>query len=261
MRSLFAVLSSLVLLIHVSNAVAVSQTKPHTFDELNLVWTANYGEEGEQVYTSSFSKTKWSVPVQVSSATERVFHSSATVAGDGSHWIVWVQTEKKKKLLYFSTGKEGQWSKPSQIITGMDDNRNVSIVIDSKGHPFIVWTGADKTYSDIFWSRIVQARWSTALKVHGNNKVPDVDPLLWNTDNGGIALSWQTFIDGQPVTAFLQWDGKSWVEKERRFMESHSAVQKLRSKSLPLLPKFIQELYKADFFYKDKYGTGTLPLI
>ena len=261
MRFLFAVFSSLVFLLFVRNAVAVSKEKPYTFDELNLVWTANYGEEGEQVYTSSFSKTKWSIPVQVSDAAEHVFHSAATVAGDGSHWVVWTQSEKKKKLLYFSTDKEGQWSKPSQIITGMDDNRNVTIAIDSEGQPFIAWTGVDKTYSDIFWSRIVHDAWSSARKVHGHNKVPDVDPVLWISDNGDITLSWQTFIDGRPVTAFVQWAGKSWVEKEQSFKEKHSAVQELRSKNLPQMPKFIQELYKAEFFYKDKYGTGTIPLL
>lgn len=259
MRSFFFIFSTLVFLLSVNNSIALSKEKPHTFDTLNLVWTANYGEEGEQVYTSSFAKKKWSIPVQISKTSEYVFHSTGTVAEDGSLWVVWTESEKKKKHLYFSTNKEGQWSKPSQIVTGMDDNRNVTIVTDSDGQPFLAWTGVDKKYSDIFWSRIVQGAWSIPLKAHDQNNVPDVDPALWFTADGDIALSWQTFTEGSPVTAFLQWDGKSWVKKKQRFRESHSKIQRLRSESLPLIPKFIQEQHKTEFFFKDKYGTGTIP--
>jgi hypothetical protein len=261
MRPFFAVFFSLVLLSFGVDAIAVTEGQKHKFDELNLVWTASYGEEGEQVYISTFNENNWSLPVQVSDASEHVLHSSATIAGDDSHWVVWVQSEKEKKLLYFSRYEKGQWSKPSQVFTGMNDNRQVTIAIDTKGQPLIAWTGVDESYSDIFWSRIVNDAWSTARKVHSNNKVPDVDPVLWTSDNGDITLSWQTFTDGSPVTAFLQWDGKSWVEKKQSFREAHSMVQKLRRESLPQVPKFIQEQFKAEFFYKDKYGTGSIPLI
>ena len=239
---------------------AWSKALPFHFDELSLIWTAAY-DKNEQVYFSTYKNNVWSVPIQISDCKSYVFQATGTIAEDGTIWVVWVQSNKKGNFLYSSTFKKENWSQPKRIITGMDDNRDPVLAIDSSGTPWIAWTAVDDKYSDIFWSRWTGAGWSGALKVHVDNEVPDVNPSLQTNATRDIELSWQTFSDGNPVAVSMQWDGTSWVENSMDFRKRNFVVQKMRSENLPYLPKFIQEPYKANFFYKDNFGAGTIPVI
>ena len=259
MISFYHIGCSILFSILMSGTITCAKEEPFQFDELSLIWTAAY-DEGEQVYFSSYQKNDWSIPVQISDGDSFVFHATGTIANDGSILVVWIQVDKKGKFLYSSTSNKDDWSKPAKIVTGMNDNREVVIAVDSSGVPWIAWTGVDDKYSDVFWSRWTGSGWSNARKAHADDNVPDVHPSLKTSESGDIQLSWQTFSDGNPIAVFLQWDGNTFVESSLNARQKNMKTHKRRTESLPHLPKFIQEPYKANFVYKDNYGTGIIPV-
>jgi hypothetical protein len=231
------------------------------FEKLSLIWTASYNDDDEQVFFSKYENKEWAVPVQVSDSKSYVLQAAGSIDRDGTTLVVWTQVDKKGYFLYFSRKKNDIWSKPEQINTGMSDNREPVMVADSTGLPILAWTGVDDNYSDVFWSRWTGTVWSKARKIHADDIVPDVNPSFRTNEIGDIELSWQTFSNENPVTVVLQWNGDTWVEGSLDTGQKKIATEKKRRDSLPQLPDFIQEQYKASFLYKDNYGTGKIPVI
>jgi len=257
MRSFCVISYCIIFVALVSADTTWSQVKSFEFDGLSLIWTADY-DKNEQVYFSDYKEDTWSAPIQISNSEFHVFHAAGAIAHDGTIWCVWTQVDKKGVFLYSATYVKDSWSKPAKIHTGMVDNRYVVIVMDSKDTPWIAWTAVDDTYSDVFWSRWNGTGWSMAHKAHSDDNVPDVKPLLKSNINGNIELSWDTFSDGNSVTVSLQWDGEAWIESSLDMRKKELVIEKRRSHSLPRLPKFIREHYKASFFYRDNHGAGAI---
>ncbi len=229
------------------------------FRALALIWIAPY-DGHDQVYYSQFRKGEWSIPLQVSHTKSFVFNVAGAIAGNGDVLLVWAEESKKGTFLYSSVCKKNHWSKPVRIITGMNDSRDPVMVVDGKGVIWLAWTGVDGSYSDIFWARRLGSGWSEARKVHGDNKVPDVDPVFSIDADGVVALSWQTFSDGNPLAVSMVWNGKAWVGRSLQQRTQDLKNTEKRRKFLPRLPGFVFDMSRATFLFQDKNGSGILPV-
>lgn len=228
--------------------------------DTELVWSAkNYGQ-GEQIYYSSFTKGKWTTPVQLSHSKDLVFQPASSSGTDGKVWVVWSRQDKNRSLLQFSVYNGSKWTPPRQINTGMDSNKAVTVVVDRNNTSWIAWTAIDDIYPEIFWSRWNGQGWDLPVRAHDKNKVPDIQPVLALDESGNINLSWQTYLDGKYVIVSQVWKGQQWQTVSSEFGDNIRKKLIQGDKGSFLVPDFVEDPRKASLFIKRTDGAGSLPL-
>ncbi|MBU4327326.1 MAG: hypothetical protein KKB91_06225 [Proteobacteria bacterium] len=241
--------------LHAQKAESIKQEQ-----DTKLVWSAkNYGQ-GEQIYYSSFTKNKWTTPVQLSHSADLVFQPASSSGTDGKVWVVWSRQDKNGSFIQFTVYSASGWLQPRQINTGIDNNKAVAIIVDHDNTPWIAWTAIDDIYPEIFWSRWNGQGWDLPVRAHDKNKVPDIQPALALDESGNINLSWQTYLDGKYVIVSQVWKGQQWQTVSN---ESEKIIRKklIRGyKGSFLVPDFVEDSRKASLFIKRTDGAGSLPL-
>lgn len=237
------------------NAFSKSHGSSGEISDIQIVWTDNY-DESEQVYLSHYQKGEWSLPVQISKSNTYVFHAVSGVGSRGKRWAVWTRKDKKNHSLQWSVSSHSNWSPPQEIKSGLPDNRATTMIVDSNNTPWIVWEGARDSYSDIYWSRWKEDGWSAPERIHGANKVPDIEPELFLDSSGKIFLSYQTVQQKRYVTVSKSWDGKKW--KSVAVNPGTSIKQRLfNPKNTIKYPQFIQKDHQATLYLRRNGTAGS----
>lgn len=93
---------------------------------------------------------------------------------------------------------KGQGAQLAPAATVLDDGRWL-----------LLWTAVDGQDDEVMWSLFDRGAWSSPLRVHEDNVMPDVMPVVVATPKGAIAAwSWLDGRDYRLRTAFF--DGSSW---------------------------------------------------
>lgn len=253
-------LAGIFFLLLSSTVYAEKNAAPASIIELQLVFSADYGK-GEQVYISKYVNGDWTAPVQISQSDGFVLHPVSSTGNDGKIWVIWTQTDKKGKFLYYSVSSDARWSKPEKIKTTMKDNRSATLLVDADNIPWVAWIAIQKTYSDVFWVRWNGVGWTAPVRANSDNNVPDINPRFTLQQSGSIILSWETYRDGGYVT-----ESKMWNKGKRIFETTVSTVVSVHKKmrkgtQIPKLPAFIKEPHKATLFIRTEDGAEAVPLL
>jgi hypothetical protein len=246
-----------------SSSVSYAQTSGETLvreQDVKLVWSANNYGHGEQIYFSSYEKNRWGVPVQLSDTFDMVFQPACSFGADRKVWAVWSRQDKNGSFLQYAVFNGSKWMSPVQIDTGMSNNKAVTIMVDGNNVPWIAWTAIDDMYPDVFLSRWNGKGWDAPVRVHEENNVPDVQPLLGLDEAGNVCLSWKMYAAGKYVTLSKVWNGRQWqaVSSDPEKEIQKKVVQREKG-GLPV-PAFVEDPRKATLFIKGQKGAVSLPL-
>ncbi len=164
----------------------------------------------------------------------------------GRIWVVWSALDGAKTHLNTAWFNGDSW-KITEYATGMVSNTAPAVAVDPDGLAWLVWAGFDGQDDDIFFSRWNDGAWESPARIHADNSVPDILPVIGIGSNGLPWVRWSG-LEGAGYRSFTSyWQGKNWAEKvEQNTSSSSDDSGGIVSDSLlRRLPEIVKEPDKA----------------
>lgn len=200
-------------------------------NQIGLAFTAPYNED-RGVYYSSYSGGSWKNRqlIQKSAAGTFMVRDTA-LAVDGNHvYVTWVNSGLPPSMdalgVYFSKSDDGgrSWADPLRI--SFPDGDNPRILISPSGNLHAVWTR--KVGDDLaIWhtySLDEGTRWSEPEKIVSSGITSRGIDLIADAQGRIFLLAISEVSNGDAQLIVLNWDGTSWGNKDRVFLDSDSIM-------------------------------------
>ena len=145
------------------------------------------------VYSSLTNGRTWSSPTQITHTTLNDTQAAATIAPDGTIWLVWTRVNATNtsvpyvEQLFYKTLKNGVWSPETQLTNDSNQNFYPNVMVGKDGIVRVLWSkGAagnpyqifSKTYNGISWTTDKQNVTSSSTDEHAS-MIQDRNGTLW----------------------------------------------------------------------------------
>jgi hypothetical protein len=188
-------------------APALAQLKNGT---IMLFW-ANNQTGNYDLYYGRSNNAVWSSTVQLTTSTSDDTLPSATVAADGSLWLVWTRITtacgsgvcSTDQQLYYRTLKSGVWSGDVKLTTDTAFNSGPSIMVAKDGRVWVVWSKWAGTVPQIYGKIYNGTTWTPDFSLVTSSLL-DNRPSLIQDRNGTLWLFWAR--DVQVTTSTFEYD-------------------------------------------------------
>jgi hypothetical protein len=89
---------------------------------------------------------------------------------------------------------------------------SATVLLD--GSWLLVWSAFDGNDDEILWSRRDGPAWSAPARLHADNAVPDITPVVAATAGGAVA-AWSRYEDGHYRVRMARLRGGAWGDEQR----------------------------------------------
>ena len=136
--------------------------------------------------------------------------------------ITWLEGASQKTTSVRAAAWNGRGWEPTETVApplGREQTLLRGIVL-LDGSWLLVWAAVD-TDDDIWWSRRTGRAWSQPQRLHADNDVSDVDPVLAATARGALA-AWTAFDGSDFRIRLASFEGGHW--REMPFASGKAAI-------------------------------------
>lgn len=166
------------------------------------------------VYSSLTNGGAWTSPTRITITTLNDTLASATVARDGTIWLVWTRVNAtntaapKIEQVFYKTWKNGVWSTDTQLTNDSNQNFDARVMVGkdgivrvtySKGAAGNIYQLYEKTYNGTVWTSDTQIVSSSST---------DVYPSMIQDRNGTLWLFWSRLIVVSSLVQYYELWGK-----------------------------------------------------
>ena len=140
----------------------------------------------------------------------------------------------------------------------------LSAAVLGDGSWLLVWSAFDGGDDEIRWSRRDGEAWSAPARLHAENRVPDITPVVAATADGAIA-AWSRYDAGSYRGRVMRFDAATGWRDEERIGGPHSvfpffAADDSRQGSRARLPRRGRRSLGSDRARRARRGAGALAL-
>ncbi len=175
----------------------------------HAAWAEIKGQGVEIRYAHQVDQN-WSEPQSLSGDSGT--HVTPALASDqrGTVWVAWIERGAESYTLRFNTIDDGTVTASGTISTFGTRSFAPSILVDDTDTPWVAWSSFDGQDEDIYASYWDGSAWASPMRVHDNNDIPDSLPVLGQSDNGQIWVTWRTIQNNESRTLYSTLTGTVW---------------------------------------------------
>jgi len=171
------------------------------------------GARGDALYVSHQRAGRWSVPRKLTA--DGGAKATPAVAADarGNVWTAWVVPGAGGHRIEYLHLQGERVAARTTLDTPFSYNMAPSLALDDAGVPWLVWSGWSESggkAEEIYFSRWDGAAWEQPVRVNGDDKYPDILPLVAIDRDGRPVVTWSGF-DGDRYRSYRStWTGSVW---------------------------------------------------
>ena len=172
-------------------------------------WSEEF-EGGSRIVHSTYRAGAWGGKRTVHSDGDLNILPSIAAAPNGDLVVVWTAFDRNRFSLKYSlgygTGPELNWSAARVLTDKLSTNLAPLVIHDRSSTFWVFWTANDGDDDDVYQSRLGAGGWSPPVRVHAQNKTPDILPLAGLSESGAMWLRWdrlQGNLIGRESTVFV----------------------------------------------------------
>jgi lysophospholipase L1-like esterase len=146
----------------------------------------------------------------------RTFSPTLAAAPGGMIWAAWVADYGDDWEIMASRGDGRTWE-PAQVVW-IDAGRwdmSPSLALDADGVAWLAWSSSSGTDDTLHVSHWTGKGWSTPLPVPAGDTIPNREPVLAPTADGGLWLAWVGFDGNDDEIYAALWNGSTWSDPQR----------------------------------------------
>ena len=128
---------------------------------------------------------------------------------------MWLEGTRQEELSVWSAAWNGDgWGDPELVSPpGPGAQLAPSVAVLGDGSWLLVWAAVDGEDDEILWSRRGDTGWTIPARIHQDNTVPDITPVVAPIRGGALA-AW-SFLDGRHFRLrTARFDGAAWEVSE-----------------------------------------------
>lgn len=173
-----------------------------------LIWAGNLTGNFNLYYKTYTSS--WSNPVRLTNINKDDSLPVATVARDGTLWLVWTrQTSTTTNQLFYKILRNNVWSNDVQLTTDTNINLQPSVVVGKDSLVRVVWSkGSTAGSPQIYYKTFNGTIWSSETQIVSSAD-RDAHPSLIQARDGSFQLFWHRAHAVGAVYSFKIWTKSS----------------------------------------------------
>lgn len=215
--------------------IADTTTDPPSQD-IDIVWSSSDGLK-MQIYYTRLIDGAWLEPVQV---TDDLYDNTYPVIdrdSSGRRWLFWTAYDNGAMEIHYATGQDDEWQTAEVLETDMKTNISPSAVIDGEDRVWVVWSANDGGLDDIMYAFFQDNSWSDPERVHAENELPDMLPVIELDPVGAPLVTWRGLVNGENTTFISRRVEGEWSDPE--IDESVQEAAEEAEEELLELPPFV----------------------
>jgi acyl-CoA thioesterase-1 len=154
-------------------------------------------------------------PAQPNRASESwdLFAPTVAQAPDGTIWAAWVANTGTGREIVTSRGDGDSWEAVEVAVANPGRwDATPNLAIDANGVAWLAWSSSTEGDDTLHLSHWTDQGWSTPQELPGWDTVPNRQPVLAPTPDGGLWLAWVGFDGNDDEIYAARWDGTSWSQ-------------------------------------------------
>jgi len=161
-----------------------------------LYWIAN--SDDEITILSSVLTTKgdvWSDPKSIYQAESELHSLAIATSVDGGKTMVWTERRQQRMVLMKMQLAAGSttWGQASIFNDTFAENFAATLVTDANNQLWLFWSANKGGLDDVYLSKRGASGWSSPVRIHAENKVPDVTPSAYLDAESNVVVEWNSY--------------------------------------------------------------------
>ncbi len=218
-------------------ASAEAVTDPLSRD-IDIVWSSSDGLKME-IYYTRLKDGVWLEPVQVTDDHYDNMYPVIDRDSSGKRWLFWTAYDNGVMEIHYGTGLDDEWQADEVLLTGLKTNLSPSAVIDKEDRVWVVWSANDGGLDDIMYASFQNNSWSDPERLHEENELADMLPVIELDPDGSPFVTWRGVRDGENTTLISRWVEGEWSDPEVH-QSVEAAAEKAEEDQLELPPSVAQ---------------------
>jgi hypothetical protein len=130
--------------------------------------------------------------------------------------LAWLEGEDPAALGVRVAAWTGSGFSPAEWVAKPSGRSQLALqaAVLGDGAWLLVWSAFDGVDDEILWSSSGRDGWTAPARVHADNAVPDITPVVVATGSGAVA-AWSRFESGQYRVRVSRFHDGSWSDEER----------------------------------------------
>lgn len=226
----------------------------------HLAWSQQFGGVYD-IYYRALKGGQWGAVQKITQTAAPDLIPAVVATVQGEIWLVWSSIQPQGRFLYYSRNTGQAWSPPQKVPTAFGSNTAPTLFAAGDGSIWLAFAGYDGQDDEIFFTRFQNGRWEVPRRVHVDDQVPDVQPLLGRSGEGKMWIKWRSFSEGRYRNYISFWQGNGWGQTTELTTSDPYALE-IRSQlsNLPALPEDLSDKFKSSIHLPGTRPLGSMPL-